>query len=195
MHAAAYVVAAYLIGSIPVGVILSKLRGKDPRKVGSGNIGATNVMRAAGKTVGIITLLGDMAKGFIPTLLALHAGLPVVFVVAVGFAAFVGHLFPVFLAFRGGKGVATALGVYLALNPLAIFLSFIIFVLVLLKWRYVSAGSLAGTAAMPLLLLALKSEPMYVYVSLVIGVFIFLKHLGNIKRLAAGTEHKLGSPR
>jgi acyl phosphate:glycerol-3-phosphate acyltransferase len=195
MHAAAYVVAAYLIGSIPVGVILSKLRGKDPRKVGSGNIGATNVMRAAGKTVGIITLLGDMAKGFIPTLLALHAGLPMVFVVAVGFAAFVGHLFPVFLAFRGGKGVATALGVYLALNPLAIFLSFIIFVLVLLKWRYVSAGSLAGTAAMPLLLLALKSEPMYVYVSLVIGVFIFLKHLGNIKRLAAGTEHKLGSPR
>ena len=195
MHAAAYVVAAYLVGSIPVGVILSKLRGKDPRKVGSGNIGATNVMRTAGKAVGIITLLGDMAKGFIPTFLALHAGLPVVFVVAVGFAAFVGHLFPIFLAFRGGKGVATALGVYLALNPLAILLSFIIFALVLLKWRYVSAGSLAGTAAMPLLLFALKSEPMYVYVSLVIGVFIFLKHLGNIKRLTTGTEHKLGSTR
>ena len=195
MHAAAYVVAAYLVGSIPIGVILSKLRGKDPRKVGSGNIGATNVMRTAGKAVGIITLLGDMAKGFFPTLLALHAGLPVVLVVAVGFAAFVGHIFPVFLAFRGGKGVATALGVYLALNPLAIFLSFIIFVLVLLKWRYVSAGSLAGTAAMPLLLYVLKAEPIYVYVSLVIGVFIFLKHSGNIKRLTAGTEHKLGSPR
>lgn len=194
MHAAVYVVAAYLIGSIPIGVILSKLRGKDPRKVGSGNIGATNVMRTAGKAVGIITLLGDAAKGCVPTLLALQAGLPVLIVVAVGFAAFVGHLFPVFLGFKGGKGVATALGVYLALSPLAILLSFVAFVLVLLKWRYVSAGSLAGTAAMPLILWALGAEPMYVYVSLIIGALIFLKHLGNIKRLAKGTEHKLGSP-
>ena len=195
MHAAAYVAAAYVIGSIPIGVILSKLRGKDPRKVGSGNIGATNVMRTAGKAVGIITLLGDAAKGFVPTILALDAGLSVFVVVAVGFAAFAGHLFPVFLGFKGGKGVATALGVYLALSPLAIFISFVVFVLVLLKWRYVSAGSLAGTVAMPLILLSMRAEPMYIYVSLVIGAFVIVRHLDNIKRLAAGTEHKLGSSR
>jgi len=195
MHAAAYVAAAYVIGSIPVGVILSKLKGKDPRKVGSGNIGATNVMRTAGKAVGIVTLLLDAAKGFVPTILALHAGLPVLLVVAVGFAAFVGHLFPLFLGFRGGKGVATALGVYLALSPFAILLSFVVFVLVLLKWRYVSAGSLAGTLAMPLILLAMRAEPTYIYVSLAIGALVVLKHLGNIKRLVGGTEHKLGSSR
>jgi len=195
MHAAVYVAAAYVIGSIPIGVILSKMRGKDPRKVGSGNIGATNVMRTAGKAVGIVTLLLDAAKGFVPTILALHAGLPVLLVAAVGFAAFVGHLFPLFLGFRGGKGVATALGVYLALSPFAILLCFVVFVLVLLKWRYVSAGSLAGSLAMPLILLAMRAEPTYIYVSLAIGALVVLKHLGNIKRLVGGTEHKLGSSR
>lgn len=195
MHAALYIVAAYLVGSIPVGVILSKLRGKDPRKVGSGNIGATNVMRTAGKALGIITLLGDIAKGYVPTLLALYGGLPVLLVVAVGFAAFAGHLFPIFLGFKGGKGVATALGVYLALSPFAILASFIVFVLVLVKWRYVSAGSLAGTLSIPFALYLLKADSLYVYLSLVIGVLIVLKHAGNIKRIAAGTEHKLGSSR
>jgi glycerol-3-phosphate acyltransferase PlsY len=195
MYEAAFVVAAYIVGSIPVGVILSKLRGKDPRNMGSGNIGATNVMRTAGKVAGIITLAGDMAKGFAPTFLALRAGFPVVLVIAIGFAAFVGHLFPVFLRFKGGKGVATALGVYLALTPIAILLSFVVFVLVLLKWRYVSAGSIAGTAVMPLILYSLKADPIYVYLSLAIGSLIILKHLGNIKRLTAGTEHKIGSPK
>jgi acyl phosphate:glycerol-3-phosphate acyltransferase len=195
MHAAFYIVAAYLVGSIPVGVILSKLKGKDPRKVGSGNIGATNVMRTAGKALGIITLLGDIVKGYVPTLLALHSGLPALLVAAVGFATFAGHLFPVFLGFKGGKGVATALGVYLALSPFAILISFIVFVLVLAKWRYVSAGSLAGTLSIPFALYLLKADSLYVYLSLIIGALIVLKHGGNIKRIAAGTEHRLGSSR
>ena len=191
MSAAAFIIIAYLVGSIPVGVLVSRLRGKDPRQVGSGNIGATNVMRTAGKALGIITLLGDVLKGFLPTGVALYAGLSDQLVVAVGLAAFAGHIFPLFLRFRGGKGVATALGVYLALNPLAILFSVIVFVLVLLKWRYVSAGSLAGTVLMPLFLYVLKAPEIYVYVSLVIGALIVLKHRDNIKRLAAGSEHKL----
>ena len=190
MGAAVFIVLAYLISSIPVGVLLSRLRGKDPRKVGSGNIGATNVMRTAGKAFGILTLLGDVAKGFAPVCAALYAGLPQPLIAAVGFAAFFGHICPVFLGFRGGKGVATALGVYLALNALAILLSMAVFILVLWKWRYVSAGSLAGTVLMPVFLYALKAPAMYVYLSLVIGCVIVFKHRDNIKRLMAGKEHK-----
>ncbi|HEY3278114.1 MAG TPA: glycerol-3-phosphate 1-O-acyltransferase PlsY [Syntrophorhabdaceae bacterium] len=193
MRSLLFIIAAYLIGSIPVGVILSKMKGKDPRSVGSGNIGATNVMRTAGKALGIITLIGDALKGYIPTFCAIHYGLPEYIIAAVGLAAFLGHLFPLFLGFKGGKGVATALGVYLALNPLAILGSFIVFLIVLLKWRYVSAGSIAGTVAMPFLLIALKAPAMYLYLSIVVTVMIVVKHRGNIRRLAAGTEHKLGS--
>jgi acyl phosphate:glycerol-3-phosphate acyltransferase len=195
MHDTLFVIAAYLIGSIPVGVLLSRIKGKDPREVGSGNIGATNVMRAAGKTLGIITLLGDALKGFIPTILARHAGLPEYVIAAVGLAAFAGHLFPVFLRFKGGKGVATALGVYLALNPPAILGSFIVFVLVLWKWRYVSAGSIAGTVFMPFILYVLKAPAMYICLSAVIGVAIILKHRDNIRRLISRTEHRLGAPK
>ncbi|MBA4419047.1 MAG: acyl-phosphate glycerol 3-phosphate acyltransferase [Syntrophus sp. (in: bacteria)] len=184
---------AYLIGSIPIGVILAKIKGKDPRKVGSGNIGATNVMRAAGKTLGIITLLGDILKGVIPTLLAVHAGLPVILIGVVGFATFIGHLYPVFLKFKGGKGVATALGVYLVLSPLAILASILLFILVLLKWRFVSAGSIAGTALVPLTLYMLKAPGEYVCLSLVVGILILVKHKDNIKRLMAGTESRMGA--
>lgn len=191
MASYAYILLAYLVGSIPVGVLLSRMKGKDPRKVGSGNIGATNVMRAAGKTMGIITLLGDTLKGFIPTMLAIYGNEPKVFVAAIGFAAFIGHLFPVYLWFRGGKGVATALGVYLAMSPLAILINFVVFLLILLKWRYVSLGSLVAAAAMPLLLYLLKAPPEYVYLSLVIAVLTFVKHKDNIKRLLTGTEHKM----
>ena len=188
------IIAAYLIGSIPVGVLLSKLKGKDPRSVGSGNIGATNVMRTAGKAFGIITLLGDICKGFIPTVLAVRADISEPLVAAIGFAAFLGHLFPVFLKFRGGKGVATALGVYLAVSPVTILISAILFVLILLKWRYVSAGSLVGALSVPLLLYLLEAPGIYVVLSLVIAVLVIIKHLDNIKRLMAGTEHRLGSP-
>jgi acyl phosphate:glycerol-3-phosphate acyltransferase len=187
------IIVAYLVGSIPVGVILARTKGKDPRSVGSGNIGATNVMRAAGKLLGITTLLGDILKGLIPTLVAVYAGLPGWLIASVGFAAFLGHIFPLFLKFKGGKGVATALGVYLALNPLAILVSFVVFVFVLLKWKYVSAGSIAGTALVPLTLYTLKAPPEYTCLSLVVGAIIVARHRSNIKRLMAGTEHKMGA--
>ncbi len=189
--AAVLILFSYLLGSVPVGVVLSRLRGQDPRKAGSGNIGATNVMRTAGKGLGILTLAGDIAKGFLPTWLVMYYGQPALVVAACGLAAFVGHLWPVYLRFRGGKGVATALGFFLVLNPAAIPVLVIIFVLVLLKWRYVSLGSLAGTAFAPLLLFLFGSPPEYILASVVVALLIYYKHTDNIRRLLAGTEHRL----
>ena len=186
------IVFAYLLGSVPVGVLLARMKGADPRKVGSGNIGATNVMRAAGKTTGVLTLAGDILKGLLPVSVAFTMEEPVIMVAAIGLAAFLGHLFPLFLRFKGGKGVATALGVYLRLDPFAVVITVIVFVLVLLKWRFVSLGSLVGVAAMPLLLYLLNAPDYYVYLSLIIGTLIFIKHKDNIRRLLAGTENKMG---
>ena len=186
------IVFAYLLGSVPVGVLLARMKGADPRKVGSGNIGATNVMRAAGKTTGALTLAGDILKGLLPVVVAFVLGEPAMVVAAVGLAAFLGHLFPLFLKFKGGKGVATALGVYLALDPFAVVITVIVFVLVLLKWRFVSLGSLVGVAAMPLLLYLLNAPDYYIYLALVIAALIFIKHKDNIRRLLAGTENKIG---
>jgi glycerol-3-phosphate acyltransferase PlsY len=182
---------AYLIGSIPIGVLLARLRGKDPRKVGSGNIGATNVMRSAGKVLGITTLVGDVLKGFVPTLIAIRLGVPDLLIALVGLAVFSGHLFPVFLKFKGGKGVATGAGVFLAINYPIILISFIIFVIVFLKWKYVSLGSLVGTAIIPLFFTLLKTPLEYILLSLLLTCCVFVKHKDNIKRLLAGTENKV----
>lgn len=191
MHPSLYIILAYLIGSIPVGILLSKLKGKDPRKTGSGNIGATNVMRAAGKVLGVLTLLGDIGKGFFPTFLVIYYNEPELLIVSTGLAAFLGHLFPLYLKFKGGKGVATALGVYLAMSPLAIIINAIIFILVLLKWRYVSVGSLVAAGLMPLTLYLLKAPHPYIYLSSIVGALIFIRHADNIKRIIKGTEHKI----
>jgi acyl phosphate:glycerol-3-phosphate acyltransferase len=182
---------AYLIGSIPIGVLLARMKGKDPRKVGSGNIGATNVMRSAGKVLGILTLIGDVLKGFVPTWIAICLGDPALIIVLVGLAVFSGHLFPVFLKFKGGKGVATGAGVFLAINPLVILISFIIFVIVFLIWKYVSLGSLMGTAIIPLSFTLLKAPIEYILFSLLIACGVFIKHKDNIKRLFSGTENKV----
>ncbi|HOP85660.1 MAG TPA: glycerol-3-phosphate 1-O-acyltransferase PlsY [Syntrophorhabdaceae bacterium] len=186
-----YAILAYLIGSIPVGIILSKFKGKDPRQVGSGNIGATNVMRTAGKLMGALTLIGDTAKGFLPVFFIQYGEKNMVLIAFIGFAVFIGHLYPIYLKFRGGKGVATALGVYIALTPLAVLIDVLIFVLVVLKWRYVSLGSLIATCAMPIILLFLKMPSEFVSLSVLIGIFIFLKHSENIKRLKNGTENRV----
>jgi acyl phosphate:glycerol-3-phosphate acyltransferase len=186
-----YIVCAYLAGSIPVGLILSRLKGKDPRKTGSGNIGATNVMRTAGKTLGLITLLGDALKGLIPVIVAVVQGQPQIIVAATGLAAFLGHLYSLFLRFRGGKGIATSAGVLLALCPPALLINLAVFILVLLKWRYVSLGSLTGAGLMPFTLYVLGAPPEYVGLSVIIAIFTFVKHRENIGRLLRGTEHNI----
>jgi glycerol-3-phosphate acyltransferase PlsY len=149
-------------------------------------------MRAAGKTTGILTLIGDVLKGFLPVVIAFALDEPVLVVAAVGMTAFLGHLFPIFLKFKGGKGVATALGVYLCLDPFVVLIAAIFFVLALLKWRYVSLGSLVGVAVIPLAFYLLNAQNYYLYLALIIGILIFIKHKDNIRRLFAGTESKLG---
>ncbi len=189
--AVAWVVLSYLLGSIPAGLLLSKAKGQDPRRVGSGNIGATNVMRTAGRTLGIVTLFCDMLKGFVPVWLAIYYGQPSGVVAAAGLAAFAGHLFPLYLRFKGGKGVATALGVFLAMKPLAVLVVFIVFLGTLFIWGYVSLASLAGTALIPFVLLALDAPSGFVLAAAIMAVFIFVRHKDNIRRLLAGVEHRV----
>ena len=185
------VVFGYLVGSIPVGVILGKLKGVDPRRTGSGNIGATNVMRVGGKALGIVTLLGDAAKGFVPVALAGALGCDALTIAIVGLAAFLGHIFPVFLGFKGGKGVATALGVYLAIRPLVILGAFIVFLIVFLAWRYVSLASMVGAIVVPVGLYLIKAPCELVSMSGIIGILVIIRHKENISRLLKGTENKI----
>ena len=163
-----------------------------PRAVrGSGNIGATNVYRVLGKGLSTLTLVGDVLKGVIPVILACTLVGDEIWIAMVAFVTFLGHLFPVFLRFRGGKGVATALGVFLVITPLVVPFSIIIFVLVVMKWRYVSLGSLTASALMPIFLCVLGYPIAYVNLSLAMGCLIFYRHRGNIKRLREGSEKKI----
>jgi len=185
---------AYLLGSVPTGVILARaFSDVDPRTQGSKNIGATNIYRTAGKKLGVITLLGDILKGLIPVVIARSILDSPFWVGAVALAAFLGHLYPIYLKFKGGKGIATGLGAFLALAPLAAILSFLVFAAVVYKSRYISLGSLTATAAFPILLALLHSPAIYIPFAVVIGAFIFYRHRENIHRLLAGKENKFGA--
>ena len=186
------VIGGYLAGSIPTGVILSKLFGtKDIRQEGSGNIGATNVYRVSGAKLGIVTLLGDVLKGFIPVALTCSLMDSEMWIAAVAFFTFLGHLFPIFLKFRGGKGVATALGIFLVIAPLMVPCVIIVFILVVMMWKYVSLGSLVASAILPVFLCAAGYNIVYVNLSLFIGCLIFYRHWENIRRLREGVEKKI----
>jgi len=186
------VVFAYLLGSIPTGLVLSRaLTGKDPRQQGSRNIGATNVMRTAGKALGIITLLGDVLKGIIPVVIALWLVKDDYWIAGTGLAAFLGHCFPVYLRFKGGKGVATALGIFLPLAPLAVVFDIFFFAGVVATTRMVSVGSLLGAAAMPVLIWLLGYPLPSVILGICVAVLIIYRHKENIKRLLAGGENRL----
>lgn len=185
------VLFAYLLGSVPTGYILGSLAGVDVRKAGSGNVGATNVARVVGKRHGIFTLAADMAKGFVPVIIALNLGLTPTATALVGIAAFVGHLYPVFLRFQGGKGVATALGVFLGLAPWATLILMAIFVLVLLATRVVSLSSMVAAGCAPIVFWLFFHSPLLTGMSLFIALMIVLRHRGNIQRLRSGTEPQL----
>ena len=183
---------AYLLGSIPVGVLVAEcFNSNDPRSLGSGNIGATNVARTAGKKAGLITLFGDCLKGLLAVLIARFFGAGDGVAALAGLLAFMGHLYPVFLDFKGGKGVATALGVFLALAPGATFIGIILFAAVTACSRFVSLGSIAAAATMPLFICQLGSNWKIVYSALIMAIFIIYKHRDNILRLCQGVENRL----
>ena len=183
-------ICAYLLGSVPTGLLLARAFGVNIRESGSGNIGATNVYRTLGKKVGILTLVGDCLKGLIPVLIAKWLGLPDAWVAAIGLAAFLGHVYTIFLGFKGGKGVATALGVFLGCAPLSLLGALAVFVLVLYKWRYVSAASIAAAAVIPVAVTLTTGRPELIAMSCLIAALVIFRHRENIARLRAGTESK-----
>jgi acyl phosphate:glycerol-3-phosphate acyltransferase len=194
---------AYLLGSIPFGYLLVRIfRHEDIRKTGSGNIGATNVARSGAKGLGILTLVLDALKGFLAVVIAQHVaepyGFPQAYDIAAvaALAAVLGHCFPVWLGFRGGKGVATALGVFLALVPLTVVFYLLgIFLVVVLFTRYVSLASVLAAALFPIFALphAPVRSPILVACYILIPLLVIVKHSQNIRRLLAGTEHRFGS--
>jgi glycerol-3-phosphate acyltransferase PlsY len=191
-HIAA-IILCYLIGAIPFGLLFTRwFSDIDVRTVGSGNIGATNVLRAAGKKAAILTLFADCLKGLLPVLatrLLFHDDLTSVLS---GAAALLGHTFPVYLGFKGGKGVATSFGLALALTPLAALLSLVTWAVAAYLWRYSSLAALTAFALYPLYTFTLYRSQNLQLLSLFLFGMIYAKHRENIKRLIAGTESKIG---
>jgi glycerol-3-phosphate acyltransferase PlsY len=190
-------VAAYLLGSIPFGLLLAKIfGGLDVRRAGSGNIGATNVARAAGPLAGILTLVLDAAKGAFAVLLAARlSGDSSTWMMLAAIASLIGHCYPIWLNFRGGKGVATAAGFFLVLAPMAFGIAISIFILVAVFTRFVSLGSIFAAAAMPLLIYLLWAPhhappPMVTFGALAVSLLIIYKHDANIQRMVQGDEPK-----
>ena len=211
--------AAYLLGSIPFGYLVAKAKGIDIRSVGSGNIGATNAMRVLGKPAGIFVLLADAAKGFVAVWLGasvwLFHAVPILdhfyetgsgesavdqlpamlepLRILAGICAVLGHNYTCWLKFKGGKGIATTAGVYLALAPWALLVALVVFLLAILVTRYVSVGSIAGAIALPATVWVLTPQNIFLgIVTTALGVLAIYKHKSNIQRLIAGTENRLG---
>jgi len=193
---------AYLLGSIPFGLLIVKARaGRDIRAMGSGNIGAANVARTAGVLAGILTLLLDAGKGYLAVWIAyrydnghMHS------IMATAVFAVLGHMFPVWLKFKGGKGVATAMGVFLPICPSAVGFAALLWLIVVDFWRYSSLGSIIAAAALPILVYLLyapgHAPPTYVTShTILISFLVLATHRSNIERLVAGTENRLGPRR
>lgn len=186
------VIASYLIGSIPASYLVARYwKGIDIRQLGSGNVGMTNVWRNAGPVAGILALAGDLGKGVLAVMLAKHFD-DHLLVALSGMAALAGHSWPVFLGFRGGKLVATGVGVIAAISLPVGVLAAAIWLAVVGVFRYVSVGSIVAVVSIPILMLAFHLERPYLAVGVFVAAFAVYKHLPNIKRLATGTEPKIG---
>jgi glycerol-3-phosphate acyltransferase PlsY len=184
---------AYLVGSIPVGVLVGRAYGFDPRQVGSGNVGMTNVARVGGAGPAVLTFVGDVLKGLIPVCLSRLLAADAFTLVLVGLFAFLGSISSVFLGFRGGKGVATALGVWLGIAPVPILIALAIFSAVLLLSRVVSLASLAAALALPAATAALSWPRDYVGLAGLISGVVIYRHRANIQRLLHGQEPRIGT--
>ena len=186
-------VLGYLLGAIPFGIVVSKGMGlPDPRTVGSKNVGFTNVLRVSGKTAGILTLLGDMGKGWVLSWAAMQWLTVELFIMVVALSPILGHLFSPFLGFRGGKGVATAIGAVLGLSPSIGLLLLLIWLGAVAIWRYSSGGALAAFACLPVVAIVNEQRQEFLVFSLIVSGLIWIKHKDNIVRLWKGTESKIG---
>ena len=191
----AYVLPAlsYLLGSVSTGVVVARLLGlQDPRETGSKNPGATNLLRYGGKLAAALTLTGDILKGVVAILVARTFTDDVAILALVGFAVFIGHLWPVFFGFHGGKGVATALGVWLALSPWVGLMLIVTWLAVAVLFRYSSLSALTAALAAPLYVYLLMPEPAYLIMMVAMSALLVFRHRVNIQRLLAGTETKIG---
>ena len=188
------VIAAYLLGSISFAVLVVRAKtGRDIRAEGSGNAGATNVLRSYGKKLALLVAFADVAKGAAAVFLMRLVTADPRWAAAAGFAAILGHVFPVFYGFRGGKGVATAVGAFLALSPLALLVCLAVFLAIVAATRYVSLGSVVALALLPPVAgLFFHAPRAVVTVAGLTAILILVKHLPNLKRLARGEERKLG---
>lgn len=192
MHWAGLVIAAYLIGSIPMGLIFGKLIWKkDLRRFGSHNIGATNAWRILGRKAGLLIFILDFLKGQLGVLLGAYLFASPGAMVVGGLFAVLGHMFPIFIGFRGGKGVATGLGVISALMPKVTLIVVVVWLVLTLITRYVSVASIVAAVLTPILAAAFKEPIIYFLFALVIAVFIVFRHRENIQRLKAGHENKI----
>ncbi len=187
------VVMGYLIGSVPFGVIFSRwMAGPDPRTSGSRNIGFTNVLRTAGRAPAVLTLLGDLGKGYLAVRFARHLSMEESWVWLTGLSAVLGHTYPVFLGFKGGKGVATGLGVLYGIQPLLGWVTIAIWGATVWLWRYSSLGAIVAFGLLPLLVLWLHPVPSATVFSMTLTALILIKHRSNIQRLRSGAEPKIG---
>lgn len=191
MKAALLSVAGFLIGSIPTGLIIAKGLGTDPRKAGSGNIGATNVLRTTGKLPALFTLAGDMAKGIAAVLLARYFEAGSVQEGIVGIMSVLGHNFSIFLRFRGGKGVATSLGVLIVYSPVAGLITIALWLATVLITRYSSLGAIISFIALPLVIFLVEGKEK-LPIALIMSIILLMRHKDNISRLIRGTESKVG---
>ncbi|MDQ6967803.1 MAG: glycerol-3-phosphate 1-O-acyltransferase PlsY [Mariprofundaceae bacterium] len=194
------IVAAYLLGAIPFGLLFARwLTGKDPRQHGSGNTGATNALRTSGKAVGILTLLADIGKGSLAVALAIYLQDDMTLVAAVALAVFVGHIFPIYLKFKGGKGVATMFGVLIPWLPWVAIATFFAWFLLFKLTRYVSLASVVAAIMLPLLawlfgaLSWSASDPSALFACVILGGLVVARHIGNMRRILAGEEPKTGA--
>ena len=185
-----FYLCSYICGSIPFGVLLAKKQSIDIREHGSGNIGATNVARTLGKKAGLLTLVGDIFKGWLVVFLASLWFEKTIVVALAGFAVFLGHLFSIFLRFKGGKGVATGLGVLSFIMPLPTLISVCIFMLCLNVSGYISLSSILAAITLPVIGIYFKTPLPFIYLAVILGLFTLQKHHDNIIRLVEGTEPK-----
>jgi glycerol-3-phosphate acyltransferase PlsY len=184
-------VISFILGSIPFGIIIAKAKGVDLKKVGSGNVGATNVLRSLGKWPAILTLLGDVLKGTAAVAIGRYLGVGPVYEGLAGISAILGHNFSLFLGFRGGKGVATSLGVLSIFSPQTALVTFIIWLVVVIFTKYSSLGAIVSFGLLPINILLFNGKERLL-AAILITILIFIRHRENIQRLMNGTERKIG---